>query len=226
MYKIVVSLSQLERLLEHLKAEPLTSEEAIKVLNEFKTYLTRDYHFAVEVEQQSIWRLSLKRFVPLFLTLIISLGTSYILSRFDVLIGELARYFVFAPLVSAICGNHGLQTGTITVRAMAVGTRSAILAAILKEIAIGAILGIMVGSIGGLIAALSLNEWRLVFVVGGATFTGMVTSAFMGATMPLIFSYLNIDPALIIGPAESTLQDLVSYSTYLLVLWLFFKGMT
>lgn len=217
-------VAYLDKLLQQAQADPhMTKEQAIYILKGVRAYLYRQCEFAERLERLPVLHIAFRRLIPLVLTLGVSLGTSVVLSMYEQTLGELARFFIFAPLVSAVCGNHGLQTGTIVIRALAVGTRKEIIRSLLKELAVGLTLGLTVGLLGGLVATLWLGEVRMMLVVGTSLLTGIMTSTVMGALMPIVFAAFNIDPALVVGPAESTLQDIISYGTYLLTLSLLFR---
>ena len=128
----------------------------------------------------------------------------------------------------AMGGNIGIQSSTITVRGIATGRidLSQARRLLLREIGIGALMGIACGTIVGLLAALSYAEYTLALIVGTAMFSAITVSATIGVLMPLIFRYLKIDPAVAAGPFITTINDIVGLGIYFLLATLMLGWLT
>jgi magnesium transporter len=107
-------------------------------------------------------------------------------------------------------------------RALAVGTFKDFAKEILKELGSAVTVGLVVGTLSSLMAALLFGDLKATVVVGFSMVAAIVTASLSGTVLPYFFSRLNIDPALIAGPAECTVQDLIGFFTYVTLLGTFF----
>lgn len=224
--KIAQELKKIETLLVLLRQRrkhTLSEHEVEQTLKEVSERLFVLCEDAVEIVEASPRKLALRRAIPLALTILVSLCTSAILSHYNHIIAKCSAIFAFAPLVSAVCGNYGLQTAAITIRAIAVRTLGEGVMAFLKELATALLTGAIVGALGGFFAFLITGDIKAFAVVHLAMMSGIVTSAVMGYVIPLVMHAIGVDPAMVAGPGETTFQDIVSYSVYLLCLKLFFR---
>ncbi len=200
--------------LEHHEGR-LTEQEARDVLNRLRSYLERDKGFAEKVAKMPFWQRALQRLPSLVITLVVELFVVFVLSRYEETVAKAASLIVFLPLVSAVAGNYGLQCGVIVTRALAVGTLKEIIKELLIELGtVGVVASVVSVLIGG-IAFVWLGSAKAALVVAIAQTCALVTATFSGTLFPYFFSRLNIDPALIAGPAECTVQDTIGYIVYL-----------
>ena len=122
----------------------------------------------------------------------------------------------FIPLVIATGGNVGAQSATVVIRGLATGEvnprRS--LAVVLREIGIGAIMGIALGAVAlGLVYASSRNLEAATVV--SMTLVGIsVMATLVGGALPFIFRLLKIDPALVSAPFLTTVLDIFGVGLY------------
>lgn len=172
-----------------------------------------------EEEEDFILRIkaSLKARLPwLFVTLLGGLLSGQILSRFSGEISAVVALAFFIPLLTGMGGNVGTQSSTVTVRGIATGQikDEDILKVIGREaltgLAIGAILGIIVGGI----ASWWQDKPMLGMVVGLAMLGNMFTAATMGTLVPLFFRRIGIDPAVASAPFISTAIDITGLVIY------------
>jgi magnesium transporter len=160
---------------------------------------------------------SLKARLPwLFVTMFGGLFSGKILSQFSGEISAVVALAFFIPLLTGMGGNVGTQSSTVTVRGIATGQigNEDILRVILREaltgLAIGAILGVIVGGI----ASWWQNKPMLGMVVGLAMLGNMFTAATMGTLVPLFFRRIGIDPAVASAPFISTAIDITGLVIY------------
>ena len=196
----------------------LDGQTAEQILNDLKAYLWRDRGFAEKVARMSFWQRALHRLPSLIVTLILELGVVFILKSHDETVARAAAFVGFMPVVSAIAGNYGLQCGVIVTRALAVGTIKDFLLEVLKELGSASVVGVTVGTLSGLIALALLGNIKVGLVVGLSMFAALLTASLSGTLLPYFFSRLNVDPALIAGPAECTIQDLIGFFSYVTLL--------
>jgi magnesium transporter len=122
----------------------------------------------------------------------------------------------FIPLVIATGGNVGAQSATVVIRGLATGEvkpRRA-LAVILREVGIGAIMGVALGTVAlGLVYALGRNL-EAATVVGMTLVGSSVMATLAGGALPFIFRLLKIDPALVSAPFLTTVLDILGVTLY------------
>jgi len=122
----------------------------------------------------------------------------------------------FIPLVIATGGNVGAQSATVVIRGLATGEvnpRRA-LAVVLREVGIGAIMGVALGAVAlGLVYASGRNLEAATVV--GMTLVGIsVMATLVGGALPFIFRLLKIDPALVSAPFLTTVLDIFGVALY------------
>lgn len=130
-----------------------------------------------------------------------------------------SHYFLalFLPIILGMSGNVGTQAATVTVRAIAVGQithRDSSWAAVRKEVLIGIVLGVSYGCGIGIIAAILAGQAAYGLVIGLSIIGGMTVASTVGTALPVVFSRLNIDPAVATGPVVTTTVDILGVLTY------------
>ncbi len=129
----------------------------------------------------------------------------------------------FAPVIAAMGGNIGSQTNTIVVRGLATGKIDFTNweRFLVREITIGALLGVACGSLLGVLAGLLKSNLTVGLTVGTALAVGVMASAIMGVMVPLVFRLFRIDPAIASGPLVTSTNDIISLSVYYAVAYIF-----
>ncbi len=202
-----------ERLLQ--QGGSLTLSDIEEIEKELRETLFVVSDEATQVEKMSIYQLALRRAIPLSITAIIGLGVASVIQSFEGVLRQYALLVAFAPLVSGVSGNFGLQTATVIIRALAVMSFQGVAKALLRELFVGLLCNLLVGSLAGMVAWLTTGYWQAFLVLYISLAAGMLTSALMGTVIPLIFHRIGVDPALVAGPFETSLQDLASYGVFL-----------
>lgn len=134
----------------------------------------------------------------------------------------------FVPLINGMSGNVGVQSSTVLVRSMAIGTLSSGKkgAAILKEISLGLFTGVVFGTICAIIVSIlhltgfeefAMQPMRIGFIVGCGLFGACLSATALGVTSPFFFARLGVDPALASGPIVTACNDLISIIIYFLI---------
>ncbi len=164
----------------------------------------------------------------LFICLFGEMVSAAVIGYFSGTLQQVIALAAFIPVIMAMGGNIGIQSSTITVRGIATGRidlshRRRLL---LREIGIGALMGVACGAIVGILAAFSSAEYTLAFVVGTAMFSAITVSATVGMLIPLVFKYLKIDPAVAAGPFITTVNDIVGLGIYFLLATLMLGWLT
>jgi len=141
--------------------------------------------------------------------------TVQVLSSFEQTLESMVVLSLFIPLVVGIGGNTGNQAATTVTRALAVGDiRAADLGRVLlRELRVGAILGVCLGLLGLLISWLVFDP--RVAVIIGVTLVALCTiAAAVGGVMPILGKLLKVDPAVFSNPFISTFVDAAGLVVY------------
>jgi len=124
----------------------------------------------------------------------------------------------FVPIITGMGGNVGIQSSTIVVRGLATGRVHAtgLVRVLLREVRVGAIMGVACGIVVGL-AGLLLADQNLVIgaIVAIAMFCAITVAATVGTIAPLTFRALGLDPAIAAGPFVTTANDVTGLIIYL-----------
>lgn len=160
---------------------------------------------------------SVKHRLPwLALNLVLALGTLEAISSQSDIIAQLPVLAALMPLVATLGGNAGAQSLAVTIRALATDDvpRSEIPGILGRQLAIGAISGVV---IGGLAFAVSLMraDVTVAAVVGLASFTNLVVATSAGSGIPLVLRSLGLDPALASNIFVTLITDLAGFGGFL-----------
>ena len=142
--------------------------------------------------------------------------TGYMMWLFRATLTEIIALITFVPVITGMGGNVGTQSSSITVRGFALGRigTSNIKRYLLKEMRVGALMGIICGLSLSVICLIWHANLSLGFVVGLSLFVAMTVAATMGTLVPTLFQALRIDPALASGPFVTTFNDITGILIY------------
>lgn len=120
---------------------------------------------------------------------------------------------VFLPIISDMSGCSGFQAVAVTMRELSLGTvrPSELMRVWSKEITVGLINGVVLGSLIGLAAWLWKGSVMLGLVVGGALAINTVVAVSLGGTIPLLLKRFGTDPAIASGPILTTVTDMLGF---------------
>jgi magnesium transporter len=158
-----------------------------------------------------------RRGVWLLLLIVVNTITYTIIAQNEALLtGELLILAAFIPLLIGTGGNVGAQSATVVIRGLATGEvkpRRA-LAVVLREAGIGALLGIVLGTVAlGWAYAFGRNL-EVAAVVSTTLVAISVMATLAGGALPFIFRLLKIDPALVSAPFITTILDISGVAIY------------
>jgi magnesium transporter len=184
---------------------------------------------AVEVTEepymsQSPWDLARKRVRWLILLFIAERLTGTVLRAYDEEIQKVSALAWFIPLLIGTGGNAGSQTTTTITRALALGEvrLHQVLKVVMREMATGLLLGLLIGLIGVVNAFIWTHKemhlrLELALTVGLSQMAIITMATTVGAALPLIAKRLNIDPAVMSAPFITTLIDAAGLLLYFLI---------
>jgi len=139
-----------------------------------------------------------------------------VMRHFGETLAKFTSLAFYIPLLCDSGGNAGTQAATVVIRSMALGEVkfADVWRVVWKEVVIGLVLGIVVGVVGFIRAIIRDRDPLLGSVVGMALIGGLTTGTTLGGLLPLIFSKLGIDPAVVSGPLITTIVDIASLGIY------------
>ncbi|MDF7807331.1 magnesium transporter [Pontiellaceae bacterium B12219] len=162
--------------------------------------------------------------------LLITLGTGFISSlilkqfMIHLSMAEIVALSFFVPIIMAMGGNTGIQSSTLIIRGIAVGSSQSrkLLKILTNEIISGATMGLICGTTIGLWAAFVISRETtsavapayLALTVGIALFSAMSFAAVFGALVPVLLNRAKIDPAVASGPFVSASNDIFALLIY------------
>ncbi len=160
-----------------------------------------------------------KRIGWLLLLFVTETFTGSVLRLFEHELAEAIALTFFVPLLIGTGGNAGSQVASAVIRALALGelTFRHLLIVVWREIRTALLLGLAMGAIGFLRALTWHSPSPLAITVAVSLSAIVVWAAIIGASLPLIAHRLRIDPAVVSGPAMSTLVDATGLVIYFLI---------
>ena len=172
-----------------------------------------------------IFKISRARLPWLVTNLFGGIITGYLLWLFKVTVKDMLALITFIPVITAMGGNVGTQTSSITVRGIAIKKvrPENMVEVLFKEFKVGAVMGIICGIVAGSVASLWHHKPLLGVVVGTAMFSAIIIASLTGAVMPVLFKKFNIDPALASGPFVTTANDISGILIYMITATLLLK---
>lgn len=141
--------------------------------------------------------------------------TVQVLSNFEETLESMVTLSLFIPLMVGIGGNTGNQAATTVTRALAMGdVRVGDLGRVLlRELGVGLMLGLSLGTIGFGVAGF-IFEWSIAMIIGITLVALCTIAAGVGGAMPIIGKWLKVDPAVFSNPFISTFVDAAGLIVY------------
>ena len=175
----------------------------------------------------SIWGLVKKRVPWLVILLLLGTITTSVLDHYEASFIGLSFLILFIPVITQTGGNSGSQSATLMIRGLATGelhTRDTG-RIILREIAIGIIMGLITGLV------ILLRSYLLppgvdlyaALVIGASLSFVVLFSTVIGALAPMIISRLGMDPTVMSAPLMATVIDVCGLTIYFETARLFLK---
>lgn len=157
-----------------------------------------------------------KRIGWLLLLFLTETLTGTVLRYFETELAAVVSLAFFIPLLIGTGGNAGSQTTSTVIRALAVDEldKKGWLKPLWHELRVGLLLGIAVGVVAYGRALLWGTGETVALTVAIALFAIVVWANILGSVLPLAARKLKIDPAVVSGPAMSTLVDATGLFIY------------
>ncbi|MDB4976167.1 MAG: Mg/Co/Ni transporter MgtE / domain protein [Myxococcaceae bacterium] len=180
-----------------------------------------DAYFATD-----FWTFIKKRAPWLIVLFAGELLTASVMHGYEHELGVLVDLVVFIPLIISSGGNSGSQSSSLIIRALAVGEiqPSDWYRIFVRELAIGAVLGVTLGVVGFLRAFL-LQEHealRIATAVSVSVLAVVMVGTLVGSLLPLAIKRVGLDPAVSSTPFIASLVDVLGLLVYFSVARLIF----
>lgn len=158
-----------------------------------------------------------RRGVWLGLNLATVLVASWVIGLFETTIENIVALAILMPVVASMGGIAGSQTLTIVIRGMALGQIGGANASKLmsKELAVGALNGLLWAAVIAMIAVLWFDSASLGFVIGSAIVLNLLAGALAGVLIPVLMTKFGADPALGGSVLLTTVTDVVGFFCFL-----------
>ncbi|MDZ7784411.1 MAG: magnesium transporter [Halioglobus sp.] len=164
-----------------------------------------------------IMRAAPRRALWLGLNLITAFIAASFINLFQETIEKVVALAVLMPIVASMGGIAGTQTLTVMVRGIAIGQigHNNQLWLINREALMGLMNGLLWAAVVAVAASLWFDDWTIGIILGTAMVINLLTAALTGASLPLLLTRLNIDPALAGGVILTTVTDVVGFVSFL-----------
>jgi len=141
---------------------------------------------------------------------------------------RVAWLVLFLPLVVSSGGNSGGQSATLVIRALTTKeiTPAVWWAVVRRELMTGAALGTVLGAIGYGVAYFVADTPADALVLPVTLMLVVVCGTLIGSTLPLVFSKLGLDPALMSTPFVTVIIDILGIVVYMNVALLMLKELS
>ena len=157
-----------------------------------------------------------KRIGWLLVLIFVNLISAGVIARYEAFMVEFIALALFMPLVIASGGNCGAQSATLMVRAIATGDLELCdwLAAVGKELFVGALLGGAMAVIAGAVGQLYGGDSKIALIVGLRMVSIVFVANSFGALLPFALSRLKVDPAAASSPLITSVMDVLGLIIY------------
>jgi len=187
----------------------------------------------------SVFRLAFKCIPWLIILMVLQIGSMALQNQFQGLIQTLSVVSVFLTLICDCAGNSGNQSSTLIIRGLSTHdfTLRDYFKILWKEIRVSLVTATITAifTFGWILFMFAvhiveitgnfqneINMW-LSFsgVIALTLFITIVLSKFIGTSLPFLLTKMKLDPAVIAGPAITTIMDVVSLGIYFGTIYLF-----
>jgi magnesium transporter len=162
----------------------------------------------------SPWLYSVRMRLPwLIINVLFSAISAWVVHLFEGNITEMAVLAVLMPIVANQAGNTGQQALAVMIRQLAMERfdRKRAWMAVLRELRIGLLNGVIISSLVFGVALFFTDKLALAMVMGMALGVDMVLGALAGASIPLLLKEMGRDPAQASSIFLTTITDSMGF---------------
>ena len=153
------------------------------------------------------------RFPWLFIGLVGGIGLTLLASRFEKLLSQNLALSYFVPVIVYMASAVGQQTEIVYIRNLN-KKRTHFLVYLVKEVLLGAVSGLIFGTLIGIFAYFMFKSLSMSLSVGLAMAVTMSMAPLLALTVPTILKKEHKDPAVGTGPFVTVMQDFLSLLIY------------
>lgn len=166
-----------------------------------------------EIRSQPLLLRSGRRVSWLSLNIVLNIISASVIALYQDTLSAVIALAVFLPIVSDMSGCSGNQAVAVSMRELALGIVKPyeIMRVWLKEVSVGCINGVILGSLLAGVAMLWQGNPYLGMVVGVALALNTVIAVSIGGTVPLFLKRMGKDPAVASGPILTTVTDMCGF---------------
>ena len=199
----------------------VTVDDAMMVVEEETTedilkFSGSDFDEKNDIGQVSPWARAKRRLPWILIAVVGEILSGRVINDFSAALQTIVALSFFIPVLMDMGGNVGTQSAAIIVRSLATGELKtlSIVKNVLREAAVGLILGIINGTLVIAITFVWQGEVLLGLVVGTAMTFNLTLAAMLGTFIPLLWHKLGHDPAVASGPLVTTILDILGLFVY------------
>jgi magnesium transporter len=197
----------------------ITFDDVMDVLEEENTEdILRIAGVSEDEELRGGWRNAVKSRLPwLLVNLLTAFMAGLVISTFSDTIDKIVIIASFMPIVAGVAGNSATQALAVTIRRISTDrvTDSQNFKVIFKELVVGLVNGLLLGTITGVAAMLLGGNPMLGLVVFMAMVGNLLIGAFAGSAIPLFLNRINVDPAVASSILMTALTDILGFTLLL-----------
>lgn len=164
-------------------------------------------------DKYPVAKLALMRIPSLIIGLAMGFILSFVTSRFEEVLATNVQVVFFLPFIVYMADAVGTQTQTIYARDLGRG-RAKFSNYLKKETALGLLLGSIFGLVSGLIVVWWLENILIGISVGFSMLLAVFTAPLVALVVTEIFQLEHQDPAVSTGPIATVIQDVLSVVIY------------
>lgn len=147
------------------------------------------------------------------------------ISLFEATLERIVTLAILMPIVASMGGNAGMQTLTVSVRALATKelTGANTWRVVLKEFTVATLNGIQFAVLIGVVVWLFFRDPNLSLVISAAMVITLMAAGLAGALIPIGLNRIKLDPALGSSVLLTTITDVTGFVAFLGLATVFLK---
>lgn len=166
-----------------------------------------------ELRSMPVLTRSWRRLSWLSINIVLNILAASVIAFYEDTLTAVIALAVFLPIVSDMSGCSGNQAVAVSMRELTLGAALPrdVLRVWRKEVIVGLINGMALGTLLGFAAWLWKGNAILGLVVGAALAVNTVIAVSIGGTVPLVLKRFKLDPAVASGPLLTTVTDMCGF---------------
>ena len=170
-----------------------------------------------EIGEYAPLKISRGRLPWLIVGLVGGLCSAALMHYFSPAFHKVLALAFFVPVITAMGGNIGIQSASLTARGLATGEIQLLDAwrRFFRELKVALLNGMICGALLGVVAGLWHGNLKFGAIIGGALLVSTTVAATVGTSVPLLLKRVGVDPAVAAGPFVTISNDILGLFIYL-----------